>query len=413
MDKTRPDTAEDETEQNADGDGRDAGYSIEELTEIRHWLHQHPERSFHETGTTAYLKGKMGELGIPVLDVPGLETGLVARIKGQDEGPHIMLRADIDALPVTESTDLPYRSQNEGVMHACGHDFHMTYLLGAASRLAARAARGELPGTVDILFQPSEETGEGALHVMKTGVIDGLDAIIGAHNMPDYKPGEVAVGTDPMMACCIHFGVTIHAAGAHGSRPDTGTDPIAAMAAMITSLQTIVSRNINPLHPAVLSVTCVKAGDVWNVIPAQASFIGTARVFTDEDRALIHDRFYTIVESTAAAYGVSADIDWPRSQPVMVSDPILGAAVADDVRNGDYARLAPIVPQMPGEDFAEYGAKTRMVFGFIGTNGGVNGDEPHYIHSPQYVGLDESIPAGVGFYEHAALRVLSEIAAGN
>lgn len=393
------------------------GYTPEQLVAIRHYLHQWPELGFHETATTAYLRRLMEQIGIPVLSTPDLRTGLVARITGAKPGPHIGLRADIDGLPVTEIADVPVRSQVEGRMHACGHDLHMTYLIAAASRLAAPASRAALAGTIDVLFQPAEETSLGAKEVIRTVLDEGgfdqgagpLDAFIGAHNMPDYAPDEIAVGDKPMMACTIRFGVTLHAQGSHGARPESGTGPIEAMATMISTLQTIVSRNISPLHPAVVSVTSVHAGSVWNVIPAEAQFLGTARVFSDDDERTVHDRFFTIVNSIAQAYGITADIDWPEPQVVMESDPTLGRAVADDVREGGYARLAPIVQQMPGEDFAEFSKRTRVVFAFIGSNGR---DDRHYIHSPKYVGLDASIPTGAAFYEHAARRVLAEIAAG-
>ena len=393
------------------------GYTDAQLRAIRHHLHQFPEPGFHETRTTAYLASVMKQIGIPVLSTPKLETGLVARITGSRPGPHIMLRADIDGLPVTESTGLACVSQLDGRMHACGHDLHMTYLIGAASQLASPAVRDGLAGSVDVLFQPAEETSLGALHVIDAVIDNGaieqggagkLDAVIGAHNMPDWKPDEIAVGTDPMMACTIRFGVRLHAQGAHGARPESGTGPIEAMATMITSLQTIVSRNVAPLHPAVVSVTSVHAGQVWNVIPAEAEFIGTARVFSSEDAQLVHDRFFAIVTNIAAAYGITADIDWPHAQPVMVSDPVLGAAMADDVRTGGYATLAPIVQQMPGEDFSEFAQCAPVLFAFIGSNGR---DDRHYIHSPKFVGLDSSIPTGAAFYEHAARMVLRKLAA--
>lgn len=403
------------------------GYTPDQLRAIRHYLHRHPEPGFHEVRTTAYLKSLMKQIGIDIVPTPQLETGLIARIRGEktldgQPGPRVALRADIDGLPVTEQADVPFVSQEDGFMHACGHDLHMTYLIGAASRLATPASRRNLASTVDVLFQPAEETSFGALRVISNAIDTGdadrddsgegnlpkLSAIIGAHNMPDYQPDEIAVGKEPMMACSIRFGVTLHAQGSHGARPESGTGPIEAMATMITSLQTIVSRNISPLHPAVVSVTSVHAGSVWNVIPPEAKFIGTARVFSDDDAELVRKRFFAIVQGVAQAYGITADIDWPHAQPVMQSDPVLGLAVADDVKQGSYARLAPIVQQMPGEDFAEFGSRTRVVFAFIGSNGR---SDRHYIHSPKFIGLDSSIPTGVAFYENAARRVLREIAA--
>ncbi len=372
------------------------------LAHIRHLLHQHPELGFHETWTTTTLSRLLADRGLEPRTLPS-GTGLVADIAGTRPGPLVALRSDIDGLPVAEETGLEFASQNRGRMHACGHDLHMTGLLGAAFWLASH--RDAIAGTVRILFQPAEETGRGARSVIDDGVLEGVQAIAGIHNNPDYAPGEIAVGLEPMMAGCVKLRVDLHAQGTHAGYPQSGTGPLEALASIILSLQTIVSRNVTPFHPVVLSVTEVHGGSVWNVVPAEAGLLGTVRYFHKQDSELVERRFRRIVDSTAAAYGITADVVWDDFQDPVVSDPSLGAAVAADVPG--YAQLAPIRPSMAGEDFCEYSKVTRTVFAFVGSNGG---PDHHDLHSPRMVVLDEAIAPAVRFYVAAALRLLEELA---
>ena len=324
-------------------------------------------------------------------------------IRGEQPGPRIALRADIDGLPIQEDTGLPFSSVNDGVMHGCGHDLHMSYLLGAAFWLAKH--RKQIKGSIKLLFQPSEETGTGARAMIDAGLLADVSAIIGAHNNPNYAPGQIAIGPDPMMAGCVKFHVTLHATGTHAGYPHKGTGPIEALATMILALQTIVSRNVSPFHPLVLSITELHGGHVWNVVPAKASFQGTVRYFHKSDGIMVGERFKEQVNAIAAGYGITADIDWDDFQDPLVSDEGLSKIVADDVR--EYAQLEPIHPSMAGEDFCEYTEVALPVFAFIGSNG----EEgcPDW-HSPNFVGLDESLQAGVEFYTNAAFTVLNELA---
>ena len=373
----------------------------DELITIRHHLHAHPELGFHEHETTGFIAHALARHGIQVLP-SSMETGLMALIPGGRPGPRVLLRADIDALPVSEETDLDFASKNDGVMHACGHDLHMTGLLGAAFWLQEH--RDAIPGSVKLLFQPAEELGQGARYAVKAGAAEDVQAAIGIHNNPDYAPGEVAVGTEPMMAGCVKFGVELHAEGTHAGYPHKGTGPLEALASMILAIQTIVSRNASPFVPLVVSITEVHGGHVWNVVPAEAGFLGTVRYFHKSDGQLVERRFRSIVKSTAQAYGISADIDWDDFQDPLVSDAPLAKAVAADVSG--YAKLEPIRQSMAGEDFAEFAKHTRLVFGFIGSNGR---PDHHNWHSPKFVGLDETIPFASSFYVNAALRVLAEL----
>lgn len=373
----------------------------DELIAIRRHLHAHPERSFHETETSAYLERVLRDRGIDVLANP-METGVVAQITGAHAGPTVALRADIDGLPIHEDSGLDFASVTPDVMHGCGHDLHMASLLGAVFWLSAH--RELIGGTVRIIFQPAEELGLGARAVIDAGLIDGVKAIIGTHNNPNYAPGTLAAGTAPMMAGCVRFGVTLHAQGTHAGYPHKGTGPLEAMASMIMSLQTIVSRNVTPFHPLVVSVTEVHGGDVWNVVPAEAGFQGTVRYFHREDGDLAAERFRTIVEQTAAAYGIAASVDWDDFQDPLVSDPALIEPVCAHIPQ--YASLAPIMPSMAGEDFVEYAKVTRPVFAFVGSNGTPGCAD---WHSPRFVGFDETVRTGADFYANAALDVLDAL----
>lgn len=373
----------------------------DELIAIRRHLHAHPERSFHETETSAYLERVLRDRGIDVLANP-METGVVAQITGAYAGPTVALRADIDGLPIHEDSGLDFASVTPGVMHGCGHDLHMASLLGAVFWLSAH--RELIGGTVRIIFQPAEELGLGARAVIDAGLIDGVKAIIGTHNNPNYAPGTLAAGTAPMMAGCVRFGVTLHAQGTHAGYPHKGTGPLEAMASIIMSLQTIVSRNVTPFHPLVVSVTEVHGGDVWNVVPAEAGFQGTVRYFHREDGDLAAERFRTIVEQTAAAYGIAASVDWDDFQDPLVSDPALIEPVCAHIPQ--YASLAPIMPSMAGEDFVEYAKVTRPVFAFVGSNGTPGCAD---WHSPRFVGFDETVRTGADFYANAALDVLDAL----
>lgn len=374
---------------------------IGELTAIRHWLHRHPEQGFEEYRTSEYLADRLRAYGVEIVPT-SMGTGVIGVIQGGRPGPHIALRADIDGLPIEEDSGLPFTSKHHGTMHGCGHDLHMTGLLGAAQWLSAH--REHIAGTITLVFQPSEETGQGARAVLQTGVLDGVEAMIGTHNNPLYRPGQLAIGAEPMMAGCVRFRVDIHAEGTHAAYPHRGTGPIEALAAMVSSLQTIASRNVSPFHPFVLSVTQVTGGQVWNVVPDHAQLQGTARYFHAEDGELAGRRFREVVTSTAAAFGVSAEVMWDDFQDPLVSDAALARAVAEEV--GQCAELVPIIPSMAGEDFCEYGKTMRLVFAFVGSNGR---EGCAAWHSPQFVGLDESLPTFVRFYAHAALRVMEEL----
>lgn len=371
----------------------------DELVEIRHYIHEHPELSGQEFKTTQFLTDYLQDLDITVL-ATGLKTGLVAQIgSGQ---PVIALRADIDALPIIENTGLDFTSKHAGVMHACGHDLHQTSLLGAAKLLKQREA--EIQGTIKLIFQQAEETHVGANEVLETGVLSDVQAIIGFHNMPDLPVGKIGLRSKGIRAAVDQFYVTVNGTGSHAAYPNQGVDSILATSSIITSLQQLVSRNIDPQHAVVVSVTHVDAGNTWNVLPDKAIFEGTIRTFAPEDRILAKKRFYEVVENVAAAHGVSVTIDWIFGSNVTYNDPELSAFMFDDMQNWHEDVVVP-VPSNAGEDFASYQEQIPGVFAFIGSNGpGSPG-----LHFSDMVIKDETIPTAVAYYVENAFSLLKKL----
>ena len=290
----------------------------EELVSLRHYLHAHPELSEQEKQTTAFIKEKLQSWHISVLD-SSLKTGLVAQI-GTGK-PVIALRADLDGLPVQEQTKLPFASENAGVMHACGHDLHMTSLLGAAKIL--KAQEKDLKGTIKLIFQPAEEIGTGANQVLATHLLDDVQLFIGYHNLPTQGTGTINLREEGIMATCDRFKVVITGAGSHAAYPHEGRDRIIATSAIIQNLQTIISRNVSPLKAAVLSITHVEAGNTWNVIPEESFFEGTIRTFDEKVWQFVKQRFTEVIENTAKAYGVSAQITWEMQANLTYNQPEL------------------------------------------------------------------------------------------
>lgn len=369
------------------------------LVAIRHQIHQNPELSGQEFRTTAFIKNYLADLGITILDT-GLRTGLVAQI-GQGQ-PVVALRADIDALPILENTGLAFASQNHGVMHACGHDLHQTSLLGAAKILKSREA--ELHGTVKLVFQHAEESHMGADEILATGVLSDVQAIIGYHNMPTMPVGQIGIKAKGIMAAVDQFAVTVKGVGSHAAYPHEGADSILATAAMISSLQQVVARNMDPQHAVVLSVTHMTAGNTWNVLPDAAMFEGTIRTFDTEDRKQAKTRFYEILEHTSRAYGVTVDIEWILGPNVTYNDPELSDYLYQATQAWHEDVLEP-VPSNAGEDFATYQEQMPGVFAFIGSNGpGSPG-----LHFSDMVVKDEAIPVAVAYYVQNTFALLTRL----
>lgn len=348
-------------------------FSYEELTEIRHYLHQHPELSGKEYQTTAFLKDRLEALGIRVLE-SGLKTGLIAEIGSGH--PVVALRADIDALPILEQTGLPYQSQNPGVMHACGHDFHQTSLLGAASLLKEK--EDQLEGTIRLIFQPAEEISEGATEVLATGLLEDVQGIIGFHNMPQLKAGQLALNAGAMMAGVEKFKVTVTGVSSHAARPDLGTDTVTAVTTMVQNLQLLISRTVSPFETAVLSITHLDVGSTWNVLPKSGYFEGTIRSFNPSLQRELKERFISIVRHTAKSLGVDVTFEWGVTPPVTFNDEELTQVVWEASQN--LAEVLPANPSTAGEDFAFYQERIPGVFAFIGSNGDPDAPDLHHDH---------------------------------
>ena len=348
-------------------------FSYEELTEIRHYLHQHPELSSKEYQTTAFLKDRLEGLGIRVLE-SGLKTGLIAEIGSGH--PVVALRADIDALPILEQTGLPYQSQNPGVMHACGHDFHQTSLLGAASLLKEK--EDQLDGTVRLIFQPAEEISEGATEVLATGLLEDVQGIIGFHNMPQLKAGQLALNAGAMMAGVEKFKVTVTGVSSHAARPDLGADTVTAVTTMVQNLQLLISRTVSPFETAVLSITHLDGGSTWNVLPKSGYFEGTIRSFNPSLQRELKERFISIIRHTAKSLEVDVTFEWGMTPPVTFNDEELTQLVWDTSQG--LAEVIPAHPSTAGEDFAFYQERIPGVFAFIGSNGEPDAPDLHHDH---------------------------------
>ena len=365
------------------------------LAKTRHQIHQHPEVSEEEHETTVFLKGYLKNLGIEPLNYP-LKTGLIAEIGSGH--PIIALRADIDALPIKEKTGLPYASDN-GAMHACGHDFHQTSLLGAAQLLKEREA--ELKGTVRLIFHPAEENFQGAYQVIEAGGLDGVSAIIGYHNNPHLKPGQIGLRSGAIMAGVEQFRVDVKGVSSHAARPDLGVDTVLVTTTIINNLQQIVARTVSPFESAVLSVTHIEVGNTWNVLPAAGFFEGTIRTFEPKVREDVIARFEKVVQATADQFGAQVDITWGNSPYVTYNDQTITPLIFENSKA--FAEVIATLPSTGGEDFAGFQKEIPGDFAFIGSNGEDNAPDWHH---DDFLVKDEALPVAVNYYVENALFLL-------
>lgn len=370
----------------------------EALVALRRDLHQHPELAFAEHRTAGALEHALAAAA-PVAMSRVAGTGVVARIRGRDpSAPLVALRGDIDALPIAEATGLAYASVHPGVMHACGHDVHATWAVGAAYLLAQQPAAGD----VLIVLQPAEETGGGASAVLQSGALDGVAAIFGAHVDRRFAVGQAVVQEGPLAASADTFAIELAGHGAHGARPHESADPVVAAAALITSLQTIVSRRVNPAIPAVVTVASVHAGSADNVIAGHATLGGTLRAVDPATRKLLGDEVQRIADGIAAAHGVSATVTLRHGPPPIVN-PAGATAWARQAAESILGTDA-IVPlgttNMAGEDFACYMERIPGCFMRIGAREPGGAATP--AHTPQFHAAEESIFVGAAVLAEAA-----------
>ena len=370
----------------------------DDMVAWRRDLHAHPETAFEEVRTADFVAGKLSEWGIEVHR--GLaQTGVVGLLRGRGESQRaIGLRADMDALHIQELNDFGHRSQVEGKMHACGHDGHTTMLLGAARYLAETR---NFDGTVALIFQPAEENEGGGRVMVEEGLFERfpVEQVFGLHNMPGRAVGEIAMRQGPAMAAFDIFETTITGHGAHAAMPHRGIDPVLVAAHLVTALQSIASRLIDPLHPVVVTVTQVHAGDTWNVIPEQAVLRGTARSFSREVRDRVEAEIARIASTVAEAFGAKAETRYERRYPAVVNTQdatALAARVAVEVVGGDNVETdAP--PLMGSEDFA-YMLEARpgcYIWLGNGTEGGPGGC---MVHNPHYDFNDEAAVVGASYW---------------
>lgn len=359
-------------------------------------FHEHPELCHQESWTTKRIKAELTQIGIPLLDFP-IKSGVVAEL-GTD-GPIIALRADIDALPLQEESGLPYQSKIAGVAHACGHDFHITALLGAAKLL--KTQESQLKGRIRFIFEPGEERHVGAVEMIAAGVLKDVKAISGIHNMPALPVGTVGIKTGKLMASNDNFNVTITGVGSHAAMPQTGRDPIVATASIIMLLQTIVSRNISPSDRLVLTVGQIRGGHTNNVIPETAGFKGTIRAFSATDRKLAKKRFYEIVNQTAAAYDQSAAISWDQG-PAPVDN---NEDVTDIIQHAaeTFMDVVPAIPSNADDDFATYEEYVPGCYAFMGSQGQSN------LHHPDMIANPDGLQYAAKYHEQAALALLNAL----
>ncbi|MER9441753.1 M20 family metallopeptidase [Mesorhizobium sp. M0340] len=373
-----------------------------ELAAVRQHLHAHPELSFQEHETAAYVAERLEGWGYEVTrNVGGL--GVVGRLR-QGSGRSIAIRADMDALPITEATNLPYASQASGTMHACGHDGHTTMLLGAAEYLARTRY---FNGTVNLIFQPAEEAGKGS--GAQAMIADGLferfpcDAIFGLHNHPGAPTGSFLMRAGPLMAASDTVTIKITGRGGHASRPHLTVDPIVAAANIVMTLQTVVSRNVNPIETAVVTVGTIHGGTASNVIPEHAEITLSVRSFSAEIRDTLEQRIRNIAALVAQAHGATVEIDYERGYPVVINsegETSFATDVAVELVGQDKVSVCPLIPG--SEDFSYFLEHKPGCFLRLG-----NGEDSAILHSSKYDFNDGNLTVGAALWARLTERFLA------
>jgi hippurate hydrolase len=367
------------------------------LIALRHALHRHPELAFHETRTAARLIDALPPTAHPPRRVA--ETGVVARIAGRDPAaPVVAIRGDVDALPIQEDTGAPFASETPGVMHACGHDVHAAWAVGAAHLLAAAPARGD----VLIVLQPAEEIGGGAAAVLASGALDEVRAIFGAHVDLRFPVGRVVAEAGPLAAAADTFTVELIGRGGHAARPHEAHDPIVAAAALITGLQTIVARRLAPGEPAALTVGVVHAGTASNVIPDRARMEGTFRAVRPTTRETLERELRRTAEGIAAAHGVDVHLSVTRGTPPLINGDLATRWARDAVGRllGPDALATLPEPNLGGEDFAFY--LERMAGCFLRIGARAPGAPIVAAHTPRFLPDDAAVLVGAAVLAETA-----------
>ena len=371
------------------------------LTEWRRHLHANPELTLHERETAGFVQARLAELGIPFTAGIG-GNGVVATINRGRSNRSVGLRADMDALPIQETSGVPYASINPGVMHACGHDGHTTSLLGAAALLAADTSWS---GTVQLVFQPAEEGGGGAKSMIADGLFERfpMERIFGYHNWPGLEAGAVAVHDGAVMAAGnrVHFTITGH--GGHAALPHLTRDPMVASAHLLLALQSIVSRSVDPLDSAVVTIATMQAGSAANQIAGRAMMRGTMRTLRDDVRDQVEQAIQRIAEGVARSFDVAIDVDIPRGNPVTANSAVERDLAAEAVVAAGLPLRRNLAPAMTGEDFAWYLQQRPGAFVWIGNGASDDGCE---LHNGNYDFNDAILPAASGYLAAVARQAL-------
>lgn len=366
----------------------------------RRYLHENPELGFQESNTATFVAERLQALGVEDIRTEVNVTGVTGLIRGTADGPGkdrvVLARADMDALPILEENTVDYKSKNDGVMHACGHDAHTAMLLGAARVLMDR--RDQFAGTVKLLFQPSEEAGEGgAIGMIREGVMESphVDACFGLHVSSRIPTGKISVATGPLNAAADEFTITVQGKGGHGAYPHLCVDPVAVGAHIVVALQTLVSREVDPTDKAVVSTCAFKAGDAFNVIPDTAMLGGTVRTFDPETRDLLDTRIHELVTGIAESMGATVDIVYRRGYPPVINDEAMADLVRESAREivGEDNVLMGS-PKMGAEDFSYFALERPSCFFNVGTgNADKETDVSH--HHPRFNVDEDGMAHGI------------------
>jgi amidohydrolase len=379
----------------------------DEAVALRHELHQNPEIRFEEAWTSDRIARFLSETGIDHTRGYARGTGIVAEIPGgAGDGPCVALRADMDALEITEQTGLPYASTIAGRMHACGHDGHMAIICGAAKVL--HGMRGQLPGSVRIFFQPGEELAAGASYMVDEGVMEGVDAVFGLHGWPGMRCGAVGVKPGPMMASAGDFHIEVIGKGCHAAMAYDGIDPVLTAAAITTALQSIVTREVPAMEPAVLTVAEILGGSATNIIPERASLRGTFRSFSESVDNILRTGIERVAQGVAAAHRARVEVSFgERPYPPTINDgamtALVRAAAVDCFGEEQVVDIAE--PTMGAEDFSYYLRKAPGAYVWLGVN--PSESEPYpALHNAKYDFTDDAVPAGIELMAATAVRYL-------
>jgi amidohydrolase len=383
------------------------------IVQWRRDFHAHPELSNREARTAAKVVEQLKAMGIEEIRTRVAGHGVVALVRGRSAGPTVALRADMDALPIAEQTGLPFASQNPGVMHACGHDAHTAMLLGAARILVE--VRGQLRGTVKLIFQPAEESppvGQpgGARQMVKEGVLKDPEvaAIFALHVNPELETGKLGCRAGPILAGADHFRITVKGKQSHGAMPWQGIDPIVTAADVILALQTISSRGIDARKPVVVSIGMIHAGTAWNIIPGEVVMEGTIRTHEESVRRQAIEQLHRIAEHTALAHGATAEVGNTSYGPATRNDPELVRRMKPTLeRVAGAARVVEVEPFMGSEDFAEYAQKKPGCFVFLGVRNEAIG-AVHNLHTPHTIVDEAALPLGARLLATLAVDFLND-----